>query len=77
MDAGIRSPLASWMGGAGAPPAAAGFRSPLAFWMGGASAGAAVVTEPDAAPRSFPLRQRVLQRKRRDRDDDVLIFLLR
>lgn len=82
---GARSLLAPWIGGASAPAGstAPGYRSFAAFWLGGAAAGPAsdVTPSPDGRGGGLTPRRTVrritVPRKRRDTDDDVLLFILK
>lgn len=87
VQAGVRSLLAPWMGGATAPgvvPETAGVRSLLAFWCGGAFAGAAVQSREGVAsgtndPYSAADEQRAFYERRRraiQRDESEILQLV-
>ncbi len=70
MSAGVRSPLAFWVGGAGRPPRAHGVRSLLAFWLGGAYGYTTPVVDqvPGGGPIKEPIKGRIDRRRRRPDD---------
>lgn len=77
-QAGFRSLLGFWVGGAAAPPAApvaqAGYRSLLGFWLGGA--GSTASTPPVVPSAGGGFRIPVPRRPRRDDDEEVLIAVI-